>query len=95
MTGKRRYVGRAPGRLDLMGGNGNYTGGLVFEATTAEGTWATVKVREDRQLLFFNPQVSDIGWEDEVEYSLGRKVARMKSMAIAIGCVQKATLPIP
>jgi hypothetical protein len=35
MTVKRRYVGRAPGRLDLMGGNGNYTGGLVFEATTA------------------------------------------------------------
>jgi L-arabinokinase len=70
MTGKRRFVGRAPGRLDLMGGNGNYTGGLVLEATTAEGTWATVELREDRQILFFNPQVRDIGWEDAVEYSL-------------------------
>ena len=67
MTGKRRFVGRAPGRLDLMGGNGNYSGGLVFEATTAEGTWATVELREDRQVLFFNPQVREIGWEDEVE----------------------------
>jgi galactokinase len=70
MTGKRRFVGRAPGRLELMGGNGSYTGGLVFEATTAEGTWATVELRDDRQILFFNPQVRDIGWEDEVEYSL-------------------------
>ena len=70
MTAKRRFVGRAPGRLDLMGGNGNYSGGLVFEATTAEGTWATVELREDRQILFFNPQVRDFGWEDEVEFSL-------------------------
>src|SRR3982074_2305101 len=70
MTGKLRYVGRAPGRLDLMGGNGNYTGGLVFESTTPEGTWATVELREDRQLLFFNPQMRDAGWEDEVEFSL-------------------------
>jgi galactokinase len=70
MTGKRRFVGRAPGRLDLMGGNGNYTGGLVFEATTAEGLWATVELREDKQILFFNPQVRDVGWEDLVEYSL-------------------------
>jgi galactokinase len=70
MTVKRRFVGRAPGRLDLMGGNGTYTGGLVFEATVAEGTWATVELREDRQLLFFNPQMRDLGWEDEVEFSL-------------------------
>jgi len=70
MTGKRRFVGRAPGRLDLMGGDGSYTGGLVLAATTAEGTWATVELRDDRQILFFNPQVRDIGWENEVEYSL-------------------------
>ena len=70
MTAKLRFVGRAPGRLDLMGGNGNYSGGLVFEATTAEGAWATVELREDRQILFFNPQVRDMGWEDEVEFSI-------------------------
>jgi L-arabinokinase len=70
MTGKRRFVGRAPGRLDLMGGNGNYTGGLVFEATTAEGTWATVELREDRRILLFNPQMREIDWEDEAEFSL-------------------------
>jgi galactokinase len=70
MTGKRRFVGRAPGRLDLMGGNGNYTGGLAFQATTAEATWATVELRDDRQVRFFNPQMGEIGWEAETEFFL-------------------------
>ena len=70
MTGKRRFVGRAPGRLDLMGGNANYTGGLVFEATTAEATWATVELREDDCVVFNNPQVTERGWEAEVEFPL-------------------------
>ena len=26
------YIGRAPGRMDLMGGNVDYTGGWVFES---------------------------------------------------------------
>ncbi|MGD0709415.1 MAG: hypothetical protein ABSA51_13360, partial [Anaerolineaceae bacterium] len=26
-------INRTPGRLDLMGGNDDYTGGLVFETT--------------------------------------------------------------
>ncbi len=32
------FYTRAPGRLDLMGGNDDYTGGLVFEATIREAT---------------------------------------------------------
>ena len=59
MTGQRRFVGRAPGRLDVMGGNGQYTGGMVFEATTAEATWATVELREDSRIVFVNPQVKE------------------------------------
>jgi galactokinase len=70
MTGQRRFVGRTPGRLDLMGGNGSYTGGLVIEATTAEATWATVELREDCRIVFLNPQVKEIGWEEQVEFSL-------------------------
>ena len=53
-----------------MGGNGNYSGGLVFEATIREGVWATVELREDRQLLFFNPQMRERGWEEQAEFSL-------------------------
>jgi L-arabinokinase len=70
MTGQRRFVGRAPGRLDVMGGNGQYTGGMVFEATTAEATWATVELREDSRIVFVNPQVKEMGWEEEVAFSL-------------------------
>lgn len=69
-NGKRRFVGRAPGRIDLMGGNANYTGGLVLQATTSEGTWVTVELRDDRQIAFFNPQIREIGWEDQAEFSI-------------------------
>ena len=36
-------VSRAPGRLDLMGGNDDYTGGLVFECTIAEATFVAAQ----------------------------------------------------
>lgn len=37
-------ISRAPGRLDLMGGNDDYTGGLVFECTIAEATFVATQV---------------------------------------------------
>jgi galactokinase len=69
-NGKRRLIGRAPGRIDLMGGAGSYTGSLVLESTTAEAAWATIELREDRQLLFFNPQMREHCWDDQAEFSL-------------------------
>ena len=64
------YIARAPGRLDLMGGNDDYTGGLVFEATIREATWAAVQLRADERIVFLNPQVSHEGWKDRVEFCL-------------------------
>ena len=61
---------RAPGRLDLMGGNDDYTGGLVFEATIREATWAGVQLRSDRRIVFLNPQMKERGWQDRTEFSL-------------------------
>src|SRR5208283_3019983 len=61
---------RAPGRLDLMGGNDDYTGGLVFEATIREATWAGVQLRADRRIVFLNPQMKERGWQERVEFSL-------------------------
>ena len=29
-----------------------------------------MELREDRQILFFNPQARGMGWEDEVEFSI-------------------------
>jgi len=67
---RRIYVARAPGRLDLMGGNDDYTGGLVFEATIREATWAAVELRGDQRIVFHNPQVRERGWSACVEFRL-------------------------
>jgi galactokinase len=64
------FYTRAPGRLDLMGGNDDYTGGLVFEATIREATWTAVQPRSDRCIAFSNPQLAAKGWRDRVEFSL-------------------------
>jgi galactokinase len=64
------YYSRAPGRLDLMGGNDDYTGGLVFQATIREATWAASQRNNDRQIRFLNPQVAQQGWRDEIAFDL-------------------------
>lgn len=70
-AGRPVFVGRSPGRLDLMGGNVDYTGGLVFQATIREGTWAAVQLRDDGRIVFRNPQVAERGWRDQPEFELG------------------------
>src|SRR5258706_5006041 len=64
------YVCRAPGRLDLIGGNGDYVGGLVFESTIREATWAEVRLRDDQRIVLMNPQMAERGWLDRVEFTL-------------------------
>jgi galactokinase len=64
------FIARSPGRLDLMGGNVDYTGGLVFEATIREATWAAVQLRSDRRIVFWNPQVAAQGWQERPEFEL-------------------------
>jgi len=69
-TARPVYVSRAPGRLDLMGGNVDYTGGLVFQATIREATWAAAQARDDGRIVFWNPQMRLEGWLDRVEFEL-------------------------
>ena len=64
------YISRAPGRLDLMGGNVDYTGGLVFESTIREATWAAAQRRIDTQIDFWNPQMKGLGSLDRVVFDL-------------------------
>jgi galactokinase len=66
----RVYISRAPGRLDLMGGNVDYTGGLVFQSTIREATWAAAQRRADRRIIFLNPQMKEEGWQEQVEFDL-------------------------
>src|SRR5579863_2617921 len=61
------HISRAPGRLDLMGGNVDYTGGLVFESTIREATWAAAQRRADARIVFWNPQMQEEKWKDRVE----------------------------
>jgi L-arabinokinase len=53
-----------------MGGNDDYTGGLVFETTIREATFVAVQTRIDRMVKFNNPAVQAIGWHAEIEFSL-------------------------
>jgi galactokinase len=68
--GSEILVNRTPGRLDLMGGNDDYTGGLVFETTIREATLVAVQPRPDRLVRFYNPAIKSIGWLETVEFSL-------------------------
>lgn len=64
------YISRAPGRLDVMGGNVDYTGGLVFEAPIREATWAAAQLRQDQHIVLVNPQMADSSWKSKVEFAL-------------------------
>lgn len=64
------FINRCPGRLDLMGGNVDYTGGLVFESTIREATWAAVQLRHDQRIVLWNPQMAKSGWHDRPEFDL-------------------------
>ena len=55
----KTFRARVPGRLDLMGGNADYTGGLVFQATIRETTRADVQLRNDGILRLVNPQMGE------------------------------------
>jgi L-arabinokinase len=64
------FIARSPGRLDLMGGNDDYTGGMVFEATIREATWAAIQGRRDGRIVLVNPQLAEQGWQHTVEFAL-------------------------
>ena len=63
-------INRTPGRLDLMGGNDDYTGGLVFETTIREATLVAVQPRPDQTVRFYNPAVKSLGWSERIVFSL-------------------------
>ncbi|MCU1250543.1 MAG: L-arabinokinase [Edaphobacter sp.] len=79
------YLSRAPGRLDVMGGNVDYTGGVVFEATIREATWAAAQMRSDRKIVLLNPQMADSQWASKVELSLDELMSEAEVRAFANG----------
>jgi galactokinase len=56
------WVARAPGRLDVMGGNVDYTGGLVLQSLLHEAIWVAVQPRSDNIIRILNPGAARFGW---------------------------------
>jgi galactokinase len=86
--GRAVYISRAPGRLDLMGGNVDYTGGLVFQTTIREATWAATQQRDDHRIVFRNPQMKDEGWFDRVEFSFDELTTENAVRALVNRCAE-------
>ncbi len=63
-------INRSPGRLDLMGGNDDYTGGLVFETTIRETTTFAAQKRPDTAFVLYNPSVRSMGWDEKITFDL-------------------------
>ena len=64
---KPLWVARAPGRLDVMGGNVDYTGGMVLQSLLREAVWVAVQTRSDQMLRILNPGAVLFGWEPRLE----------------------------
>jgi galactokinase len=56
------WVARAPGRLDVMGGNVDYTGGMVLQGLLREAVWVAVQPRTDDAIRILNPGAARFGW---------------------------------
>ncbi len=63
------WVARAPGRLDVMGGNVDYTGGMVLQRLLREAVWVAIQPRTDGVIRIFNPGAAQFGWTQYLEFS--------------------------
>ena len=64
------WVARAPGRLDVMGGNVDYTGGMVLQSLLREAVWVAVQPRTDDRIRVLNPGAAQFGWEPCLEHRM-------------------------
>lgn len=51
------HVGRAPGRLDLMGGIADYSGSLVLELPLSAATWVAVQSTDEPEIILFSTSI--------------------------------------
>jgi len=64
------WVARAPGRLDVMGGNVDYTGGMVLQGLLREAIWVAAQPRTDNVIRILNPGVAQSGWATGFEFEV-------------------------
>jgi L-arabinokinase len=66
-SGRPRWIARAPGRLDFMGGNVDYTGGTVLQGLLKEAVWVAVQPRSDDTVHILNSGAAAFGLKDSCE----------------------------
>jgi galactokinase len=64
---KTVWVARAPGRLDVMGGNVDYTGGMVLQGLLDEAVWIAAQPRSDDVIRILNPGAARFGWTTSID----------------------------
>jgi galactokinase len=64
------YVTRAPGRLDVMGGIGDYSGSLVLELPIAAATWVAVQANRRPEIVIQSDDIAALGGESRVTLPL-------------------------
>jgi galactokinase len=67
-SGQPVWMTRAPGRLDVMGGNVDYTGGLVLQGLLGESVSAAAQNSHDGWVQVLNPGAKRWGWERELAF---------------------------
>ncbi|MGI6455089.1 MAG: galactokinase [bacterium] len=70
--GSTIYHASAPGRLDVMGGIGDYSGSLVLQMPIQERTHVWLALRDDHILRAHSHQAQQPGLQDTVEFDLNR-----------------------
>jgi galactokinase len=66
-THRSRIVGRAPGRLDVMGGIADYSGSLVLQLPLDEAAYVLVQPRRDGQVVIVSGATHDLTGPNVVE----------------------------
>jgi L-arabinokinase len=66
------YISRAPGRMDVMGGVGDYSGCIVLEGTIAESTFTAVQRNFSRTIRVQSDGAGAEGLLELAEYPLDR-----------------------
>jgi L-arabinokinase len=65
-SGQPVWTARAPGRLDVMGGNVDYTGGLVLQGLLSESVSVAAQMGRDGWVRVLNPGAQQWGWATEL-----------------------------
>lgn len=74
---------RAPGRLDVLGGVADYSGGTVLEATLAEATFAAIQGRADGDLRIRSLGASAAGLAEDVSIPLDRLIRNGRAVPVS------------